>query len=86
MLFREREAMVECGSQKPSGFLGKLVECGSRKPSGFLERLGKTGKPKGPNKVNVFDSTSKKKGLSAKLFGNDFAYDAIKQSLCMPIM
>ncbi len=46
----------------------------------------KTGKPKGPNKVNVFDSTSKKKGLSAKLFGNDFAYDAIKQSLCMPIM
>lgn len=47
---------------------------------------GKTGKPKGPNKVDVFDNTSKKKGLSAKLFGNDFAYDAIKQSLCMPIM
>lgn len=59
-----------------------MVECGNQKLSGFLEKLV----IEGPNKVDVFDNTSKKKGLSAKLFGNDFAYDAIKQSLCMPIM
>ena len=60
-----------------------MVECGSQKPSGFLEKLVNR---KGQTRSTFLTTLQKKKGLSAKLFGNDFAYDVIKQSLCMPIM